>query len=118
MKELDTEKEFQGTKKELLIQLVELVGLTYEQFTRTVLLAQNDFATFLKSKGAAKAELLEKLTGTGVYSRISQEVYARNKAAQEEVYFDSESNECDRIDAGRRIACFNKKRKNCRPKSV
>ncbi len=84
VKELDTEKEFQGTKKELLIQLVELVGLTYEQFTRTVLLAQNDFATFLKSKGA-KAELLEKLTGTGVYSRISQEVYARNKAAQEEV---------------------------------
>ena len=85
VKELDTEKEFQGTKKELLIQLVELVGLTYEQFTRTVLLAQNDFATFLKSKGAAKAELLEKLTGTGVYSRISQEVYARSKAAQEEV---------------------------------
>ena len=85
VKELDTEKEFQGTKKELLIQLVELVGLTYEQFTRTVLLAQNDFATFLKSKGAAKAELLEKLTGTGVYIRISQEVYVRNKAAQEEV---------------------------------
>ena len=85
VKELDTGKEFQGTKKELLAQLVELIGLTYEQFTRTVLLAQNDFATFLKSKGAAKAELLEKLTGTGVYSRISQEVYARNKAAQEEV---------------------------------
>lgn len=85
VRELDTEKEFQGTKKELLSQLVELVGLTYEQFTRTVLLAQNDFATFLKSKGAAKAELLEKLTGTGVYSRISQEVYARNKAAQEDV---------------------------------
>lgn len=65
--------------------MVELIGLTYEQFTRTVLLAQNDFATFLKSKGAAKAELLEKLTGTGVYSFISQEVFARNKAAQEEV---------------------------------
>ena len=85
VKDLDTEKEFQGTKKELLAQLVELVGLTYEQFTRTVLLAQNDFATFLKSRGAAKAELLEKLTGTGVYSRISQEIFARNKAAQEEV---------------------------------
>ena len=85
VKELDTGKEFQGTKKELLAQLVELIGLTYEQFTRTVLLAQNDFATFLKSKGAAKAELLEKLTGTGVYSFISQEVFARNKAVQEEV---------------------------------
>ncbi|WP_294476762.1 AAA family ATPase [uncultured Bacteroides sp.] len=85
VKDLDTGKEFQGSRKELLVQLVELVGLTYEQFTRTVLLAQNDFATFLKSRGAAKAELLEKLTGTGVYSRISQEVFARNKAAQEEV---------------------------------
>lgn len=85
VKDLDTEKEFQGTKKELLAQLVDLVGLTYEQFTRTVLLAQNDFATFLKSRGAAKAELLEKLTGTGVYSRISQEIFARNKTVQEEV---------------------------------
>jgi DNA repair exonuclease SbcCD ATPase subunit len=31
-----------------------------------VLLAQNDFATFLKSKESAKAELLEKLTGTDI----------------------------------------------------
>lgn len=82
---LDTGSELQGNKKELLARLTELVGLTYEQFTRTVLLAQNDFATFLKSRGSAKAELLEKLTGTEVYSRISQEVFVRNKAALEEV---------------------------------
>ena len=43
VKELDTGKEFQGTKKELLAQLTELVGLTYEQFTRTVLLAKMIF---------------------------------------------------------------------------
>lgn len=60
--DLDKEEELQGTKTELLNQLVALVGLTYEQFTRTVLLAQNDFATFLKSRESAKAELLEKLT--------------------------------------------------------
>ncbi|MBP9587476.1 MAG: AAA family ATPase, partial [Bacteroides sp.] len=42
---LDTEEELQGGKRELLAQLVEAIGLTYEQFTRTVLLAQNDFAT-------------------------------------------------------------------------
>lgn len=82
---LTTGEELQGTKKELLAQLVDLIGLTYEQFTRTVLLAQNDFATFLKSRGAAKAELLEKLTGTDIYSRISQEVFIRSKASQEEV---------------------------------
>jgi DNA repair protein SbcC/Rad50 len=81
--DLDTEEELQGTKTELLAQLTVLVGLTYDQFTRTVLLAQNDFATFLKSKESAKAELLEKLTGTEIYSRISREVYAHSKAADE-----------------------------------
>lgn len=81
--DLNTNEELQGTKTELLSQLVALVGLTYEQFTRTVLLAQNDFATFLKSRESAKAELLEKLTGTDIYSRISKEVYTRYKTADE-----------------------------------
>lgn len=81
--DLDKEEDLQGTKTELLTQLVSLIGLTYEQFTRTVLLAQNDFATFLKSRESAKAELLEKLTGTEIYSRISREIYARSKAADE-----------------------------------
>lgn len=81
--DLDTEEELQGTKTELLNRLSNLVGLTYDQFTRTVLLAQNDFATFLKSKESAKAELLEKLTGTDIYSRLSKEVYVRTKQASE-----------------------------------
>lgn len=81
--DLDKGEELQGTKTELLNQLVNLVGLTYEQFTRTVLLAQNDFATFLKSREGAKAELLEKLTGTEIYSRISREIYLRSKSADE-----------------------------------
>ena len=79
--DLDAEKELQGTKTELLNQLVALIGLTYEQFTRTVLLAQNDFATFLKSRESSKAELLEKLTGTEIYSQISRVVYNRTKTA-------------------------------------
>lgn len=81
--DLDKGEELQGTKTEMLNQLAALVGLTYEQFTRTVLLAQNDFATFLKSRESAKAELLEKLTGTDIYSRISKEVYSRSKVAEE-----------------------------------
>lgn len=85
MTDLTANQELQGTRKELLAQLVTLVGLTYEQFTRTVLLAQNDFATFLKSRESAKAELLEKLTGTEIYSRISSEIYLRSKTADAEL---------------------------------
>lgn len=83
IKDEDTGEELQGTKTELLAQLAELTGLTYNQFTRTVLLAQNDFATFLKSKESAKAELLEKLTGTDIYSKISRVVFRKSKEAME-----------------------------------
>ena len=82
---LNTQEELQGTKTEVLNQLVTHIGLTYEQFTRTVLLAQNEFATFLKSKEGDKAELLEKLTGTEIYSQISQEIFRRNKEEAQEV---------------------------------
>lgn len=79
-------EELQGTKTEILNQLVTHIGLTYEQFTRTVLLAQNEFATFLKSKEGDKAELLEKLTGTEIYSQISQEIFERNKEESQKVF--------------------------------
>lgn len=70
---LSTDTEQQGRKTELLLKITELVGLTFAQFTRAVLLAQGDFATFLKARQSEKAELLEKLTGTEIYSRISNE---------------------------------------------
>lgn len=47
-----------------------LTGLTYEQFTRTTLLAQGRFSQFLVAPGAEKAQMLEKITGTDIYSEI------------------------------------------------
>lgn len=67
----------QGTKKDLLIKVSEIIGLTFDQFTRAVLLAQGDFANFLKAKQNEKAELLEKLTGTEMYSKISISIYQK-----------------------------------------
>lgn len=69
----------QGTKTALLNRIVELTGLTYYQFTRSVLLAQGDFANFLKATQNEKAELLEKLTGTEIYSKISKTIYEKCK---------------------------------------
>lgn len=75
-------REEQGTKKELLGKISGLIGLSFEQFNRSVLLAQGDFALFLKAKQAEKAEILEKLTGTDIYSRVSTSVYSKTKAAE------------------------------------
>jgi exonuclease SbcC len=82
---LTTDTEEQGRKTDLLNRVVELIGLTFYQFTRAVLLAQGDFATFLKAKSSEKAELLEKLTGTEVYSRISKAIYTHAKEAEGQI---------------------------------
>lgn len=79
---LTTNNEEQGTKSNLLNRIVELIGLTFDQFTRAVLLAQGDFANFLKAKSSEKAELLEKLTGTEIYSRISVSIYQKTTEAR------------------------------------
>ncbi|MDD4115920.1 MAG: AAA family ATPase [Massilibacteroides sp.] len=79
---LDNNSEEQGTRTELQQRIVELIGLSFEQFTRSVLLAQNDFSTFLKAEQGEKAALLEKLTGTELYSRISKKIFERNAEAR------------------------------------
>lgn len=71
-----------GTKTELLAKIAGLIGLSFEQFSRSVLLAQGDFATFLKARQSEKAEILEKLTGTEIYSRISASIYEHWRQAK------------------------------------
>ncbi len=51
----------------------EITGLDRERFTRTVMLAQGKFDAFLNA-GDAKAAILEQITGTEIYSRISSTV--------------------------------------------
>lgn len=80
--DLDTLREITSKISESETKLRELTGLTYEQFTRTVLLAQNEFARFLKARKEEKAEVLEKLTGTEIYSVISNTIYTRNAAVK------------------------------------
>jgi len=49
--------------------------LTFDQFRRTVLLAQGEFDAFLLAAESERAELLEKITGTEIYAAISVRVH-------------------------------------------
>lgn len=75
-----------GTKTETLAAIGARLGLTFDQFRRSVLLAQGEFAAFLKAREADRADLLERITGTEVYSRVSQHAYQR--ARQERAALD------------------------------
>ncbi|MGM9760124.1 MAG: AAA family ATPase [Parabacteroides sp.] len=61
------------------------IGLTFEQFCRTTLLAQGDFTKFLKSKESEKSEILEKLTGTEIYSQVSRQIFQTASARRKEL---------------------------------
>ncbi|CAM2009167.1 AAA family ATPase [Acanthopleuribacter pedis] len=71
------------TKTEVLQAVHETIGLTFDQFRRSVLLAQGDFAAFLKAGNKARADLLERMTGTEIYSRIGTLAYERAKREQQ-----------------------------------
>ncbi len=71
-----------ATKTEVAAEIVQRVGLTFEQFTRAVLLAQNEFSAFLKTEENERGELLETLTGSTIYSAISRRAFERFKAEQ------------------------------------
>lgn len=49
--------------------------LTYHQFSRSVLLAQGDFAAFLKASPDERSALLEAITGLDIYTRLSIEAH-------------------------------------------
>lgn len=64
-------------------QIIALTSLTYEEFRRTVLLAQGDFDAFLRADTNERAGLLEKVTGTGLYRAVSTRVFERTEAARQ-----------------------------------
>lgn len=64
-------------------QITTLTGLSYEEFRRTVLLAQGDFDAFLRADTNERAGLLEKVTGTGHYRAASIRVFERTEAARQ-----------------------------------
>ena len=56
-------------------ELPNIIGLDYDQFLRTVLIAQGSFANFLTAKENERYELLEKLIGCEeTYTNIATEI--------------------------------------------
>ena len=50
-------------------------GMDFDRFTRSMLLAQGGFAAFLHAAPDERAPVLEQITGTEIYSRISMRVH-------------------------------------------
>ena len=64
-------------------KIKDLTGLHFKQFCRAVMLAQGDFAFFLKADKKQRGDILERATDTEIYSQISKAAYERAKIENE-----------------------------------
>lgn len=79
----EPQKQIGGKKREALDEIEKRLGLQFDQFVRSVLLAQNEFANFLKAKNDDRAQLLQLLTGLDIYEKLSKRAHERAKVEQE-----------------------------------
>lgn len=74
------------TKKSLVGGVIEeKTGMDFDRFTRSILLAQGGFDTFLKADVEQKSKILEQITGTAIYSEISRRVHQRQRDEREKL---------------------------------
>lgn len=67
------------------LSVEKITGLDYDRFTRSVLLSQGDFAAFLKANEKDRSDLLERITGTEIYSEISKAAFRKHREEEEKL---------------------------------
>jgi len=60
-----------------------ITGMDFGRFTRSILLAQGDFDSFLNADVEDKSRILEQITGTEIYTEISKAVHEKQRAERE-----------------------------------
>ncbi|MGF1725122.1 AAA family ATPase [Photobacterium nomapromontoriensis] len=83
LENLETGQRFAGKKGELQTEIERLIGLTFEQFRRAVMLPQGEFAAFLKAGADDRAALLERMTGGEIYGQLSVAAYERARTEKQ-----------------------------------
>ncbi len=83
--EKDTGRILAEKKTEFSAVIERLTGMTFEQFTRSVMLAQGEFAAFLDASDDDRGQILEQITGTGIYGEISMQVHEREAEERDQV---------------------------------
>ncbi|WP_051177085.1 AAA family ATPase [Halodesulfovibrio aestuarii] len=83
--EYPSEKIIETKKSRVTAVIEEKTGMDFDRFKRSMLLAQGGFDTFLKADVETKSKVLEQLTGTEIYSKISQHAHERRRDEQKKL---------------------------------
>jgi len=66
-------------------KVYELIGLTQDQFSQTVMIAQGAFLKIINAKSDERLPLFQKLFDTSIYNRIQQKLSERNSKLKKDV---------------------------------
>ena len=81
--EVKSGKILEEKKSKTSAYIQTLIGMDFSQFTRSIMLAQGSFAAFLKSDIGDRAAILEKITGTAIYAKISLNVHEKKRLEED-----------------------------------
>ncbi|MDP8220655.1 MAG: AAA family ATPase [Candidatus Stygibacter frigidus] len=83
--EADSGNILESQKRQVAAFIEAKTGMDFDRFTRSTLLAQGGFAAFLQANPDDRAPILEQITGTEIYSIISQKVHERHKTENDKL---------------------------------
>ncbi|MGR9037647.1 MAG: ATP-binding protein, partial [Gammaproteobacteria bacterium] len=77
-----TEEVLAETPQEVCTRITDITGMNFRNFTRSILLAQGDFAAFLNALDSERMDILEKIISSDIYADYKKELTDKVQAAQ------------------------------------
>ena len=74
-----------NTPQQVCTRITEITGMNFRNFTRSIMLAQGDFAAFLNALDNERMDILEKIISTDIYADYKKEVIDKAENAQREL---------------------------------
>ncbi len=94
------------TPQQVCMKITEITGMNFRNFTRSILLAQGDFAAFLNALDNERMDILEKIISADIYTDYKTEILEKAADAQQRLdYLKQDLTIVPVMDEEKRVAC-------------
>ncbi len=84
---LSDEQVLADTPHQVSQKMTEITGMSFRNFTRSIMLAQGDFSAFLNALDNERMDILEKIISADIYADYKKEVLDKAVTAQKDLTF-------------------------------
>ncbi len=84
---LSDEQVLADTPYQVSQKMTEITGMSFRNFTRSIMLAQGDFSAFLNALDNERMDILEKIISADIYTDYKKEVLDKAVTAQKDLTF-------------------------------